>query len=41
VALLRGPKEWMERNNALIVVLLVLIFGVVLTWNGIAGLGVA
>lgn len=38
VALLKGPKAWMERNNPLIVALLVLIFGVVLTWNGIAGL---
>jgi hypothetical protein len=31
-------KDWMERNNALIVAVLLLIFGVVLIGNGLAGL---
>lgn len=38
VALLTGPKEWMERNNPLIVAGLLLIFGVVLIANGVEGL---
>jgi hypothetical protein len=33
-------KDWMERNNALIVAVLLLIFGVVLIGNGLADLGV-
>jgi hypothetical protein len=39
VARLAGPKGWMERNNPLIMTLLLLIFGVVLLANGIDGLG--
>jgi hypothetical protein len=35
---LAATKGWMERNNALIVAALLLIFGVVLIGNGLAGL---
>lgn len=38
VTLLTGPKEWMERNNPVIVAGLLLIFGAVLIVNGAGGL---
>jgi arginine exporter protein ArgO len=38
LALLKRPKQWMERNHPLIVALLALIFAAVLISNGIEGL---